>query len=201
MAWVISDRKNLSDVAVITGWPGRGRLGTYTWKAPSRIAYAQPNSSATDQWGFKVLPGMKSHTWMKLLLDKSDITLSDDPALARNRLEGILWLPEGKTSVELCADYLYHVAAFTMETLERRLSQRTLALTPLEFWFTVPAVWSDSAKVDTLEAVRIAARRAGIRAGSEVFVISEPEAAALAVFQELTQDGSTFHVKVYLCAC
>lgn len=201
MGWVISDRKTLSDVTVINNWPGKGKLGAYSWKAPSRIAYAQGNSSATDQWGFKVLPGTKSHTWMKLLLDKSDITLSDDPALARNRLEGVLRLPEGKTSVELCADYLYHVALFTMETLERRLSQRTLALTPLEFWFTVPAVWSDSARVDTLEAARIAARRAGIRAGSEVFVISEPEAAALAVFQELTQDESTFHVKVYLCAC
>lgn len=196
VSWVASDRENLRDVHVIHNWSGKGKPTTAATKTPSRIAYAKENGYATDRWGYEVLPNMKAHTWMKLLLDSTDTTLFDDPSLAENRAEGILRLPEDKTPVQLCADYLENVAKFVMGEMERFLSKETLAYTSLEFWLTVPAVWSDKAKADTLLAAQQAAARAHIRHDAEVYVIAEPEAAALAVMEDVTHDGSTLLVKV-----
>jgi hypothetical protein len=51
-----------------------------------------------------------------------------------------------------------------------------LKITPMEFWLTVPAIWSDEAKA----ATRAAAKAAGFgsRPGDEINLIPEPEAAA-----------------------
>ena len=78
---------------------------------------------------------------------------------------------------------------------------------PIDFWITVPAVWSDRAKADTLKAVRQAARQARvtIHPHSQVFLICEPEAAAVAALSALTQGNSQAQVKigdgVLICDC
>jgi molecular chaperone DnaK (HSP70) len=68
-----------------------------------------------------------------------------------------------------------------MDRLERKLTKDLLNVTPIEFWFTMPAIWSDEAQ----HATRTAAMCAGFgtRSGDSVKMITEPEAAALAAFK------------------
>lgn len=179
--------------------PGPGRDGDYSWKAPTRLAYADDNDTlTTNSWGYEVLPRMKSYAWMKLLLDPAVATKYDDPGLEATQGQGVLSKPNTKTAVDICADFLTEVARFAYQSLAKRISPELLKASPLDFWFTVPAVWSDKAKHDTLRAAQKAAKQATLSAhpDSHVFLIQEPEAAAVAVLSSLTQGGSTQHVQV-----
>ncbi|KAM3421123.1 hypothetical protein BST61_g1536 [Cercospora zeina] len=202
ISWVSTQNaqgKELKDVDCIRDWPGPGRDGDYSWKAPSRIAYPEAGgASQGTSWGYSVTPKMKSYAWMKLLLDPTQATKFDDPSLTQSEGSGVLSKPLSKSAVQICADYLTEVARFAHHSLSKRLSAEVLALTPLEFWFTVPAVWSDKAKADTLLAARKAAKQAGLHfhADTQVFLIREPEAAAVATVSYLTQGGSDDQIAV-----
>lgn len=144
---------------------------------------------------------MKSYTWMKLLLDPQQATRFDDPALeilARSEGHGVLKLPPDMTAVDLCADFLTEIATFAYSELKRVLGAHVVDISPLEFRFTVPAVWSDRAKADTMRAAAKAARNSKVFRSSEVstFLIAEPEAAAVATIAHLTQGGSLQQIKV-----
>jgi molecular chaperone DnaK (HSP70) len=67
--------------------------------------------------------------------------------------------------------------------------EHLLQVTPIEFWFTMPAIWSDRAQ----EATRQAARAAGFgtREGDLIQMITEPEAgvhAALTTESNVTNE-------------
>lgn len=188
--------------------PGPGKDGDYAWKTPSRIAYATENSAmTTDSWGFKVSAKMKGYTWMKLLLDPSASTKFDDPGLGKSEGTGVLALPPRKSAVDICADFLTEVATFAYSSLEKRVTKEILKATPIDFWFTVPAVWSDKAKYDTLNAARIACKQAKIslHPSSRVFLVREPEAAAIATMSHLTKGGSGQLIQagdsILICDC
>lgn len=144
------------------------------------------------------MPRMKSYAWMKLLLDPAVATKYDDPSLELTQGEGVLSTPVNKSPVDVCADFLTEVARFAYQSLAKRISPELLRASPLDFWFTVPAVWSDKAKHDTLRAAQKAAKQAKLSAhpDSHVFLIQEPEAAAVAALSALTQGGSSQHVDV-----
>ena len=141
---------------------------------------------------------MKSYSWMKLLLDPALATKYDDPSLAESEGQGVLQLPPGVTAVDLCADYLCEVIDYVFTTLKKRLSPEVMFITPIEFWLTVPAVWSDKARNNTLQAARQAAELADvpISDGTQLFLISEPEAAAAATLYGQTKGGSQRQIKV-----
>ncbi|KAK4541835.1 hypothetical protein LTR36_007367 [Oleoguttula mirabilis] len=145
---------------------------------------------------------------MKLLLDPEQRTKFDDPELVNSEGKGVLSLPPNKGPIEVCADFLCEVAKFAFERgLKKSINEETLAITPFEVWLTVPAVWSDSAKADTLRAAEAAAKQAKIAygPGTKIFLIREPEAAAIATSSKLTQGGMTSHVRVgdgiIVCDC
>lgn len=135
---------------------------------------------------------------MKLLLDPEQATKFDDPSLANSEGKGVLTKPPGKSAVDICADFLSEIARFAHQSLVKRISAETLAATPIEFWFTVPAVWSDKAKSDTFRAARKAAKMAQVNFHSEtkLFLIREPEAAAIATMSSLTYGGSQQQISV-----
>ena len=192
--------KTLDDIQVIRDWPGPARVDDLAWKTPSRIAYRTGNGpeNVDELWGFGVMPKNRSYTWMKLLLDEIQASKYDGVELEISEGTGVLTLPPGKSAVDVCADYLAHVARFSMEHLERRLSPEVLEVTPLRICFTVPAVWSDGARSRTLQAAQIAAKKARLdwSAGIEIFMVPEPEAAAVAVLSTVTRGGSTVQVNV-----
>ena|SRR5438045_4404648 len=74
------------------------------------------------------------------------------------------------TPEELTTDYLYKLYDHLMYILEQQLGAAILRTIPLEFYLTVPAIWSPAAKEKTLEACRTASRESE----SEIYLVSEP---------------------------
>jgi hypothetical protein len=195
-----SHDKTISDITVIQNWPGPAKDAESAWKTPSRIAYHLENQEDTklNRFGFDVTAKMKSYSWMKLLLDPERSTHYDDPSLARSEGQGVLRVPPGKTGLDVCADFLTEVATFAYDEIKKRMGEDVVLISPLEFWFTVPAVWSDRAKSATLRAAEKAAMNAKVlrNADATTFLIAEPEAAAVATIAGLTQGGSAQQIKV-----
>ena len=201
MSWALNDTekiKSLDCIHCINNWPGPGKDADSAWKTPSRIAYPDGKKVRAVQWGFKVKDDVKSYTWMKLLLDRQQARKYDDPSLRDSEGAGVLTLPPDKDAVEVCADFLQEVARFCYGELKKRLSQQVVSVTPVEFYFTCPAVWTDRAQLDTLRAAKIAAEKAEIHfsAGAEVFLIREPEAAAIATIWSQGRELSGQQIKV-----
>jgi hypothetical protein len=150
---------------------------------------------------------MKSYSWTKLLLDKdsrlSQHNRQDIVPLWKSDGNGFMTLPHGKTATDVVADFLSEVYKYVSKELAKRLSPQVLAITPLEFWFTVPAIWSDQAK----DATKQAARKAGFgeRARDSFYMIPEPEAAAVATLKSLTLTGTEGQIYpgdgVLICDC
>ena len=81
-----------------------------------------------------------------------------------------------KTAKEVTADYLRMIWKHTTEHIAKHnLSGWSYCYKVV---ITVPAVWDETARLQTKEA----AKEAGI--SDEISLVSEPEAAALAVFQD-----------------
>ncbi|KAK5719921.1 hypothetical protein LTR15_007194 [Elasticomyces elasticus] len=200
--------KGIDDVSCIRTWPGPAKDADYAWKTPSRIAYAKENPKISeDRWGFGVTPKQAAYTWMKLLLDPQRVTKFDDPSLALSEGQGVLRMPPGKTAIDVCTDFLSEVAKFAHSELVKVYGEHVLTVSPLEFWLTIPAVWSDRAKADTLRVFQRAATRTDLfnNAEASTFLIPEPEAAAVAAITDVSKDGSRLQVKpgdsVLVCDC
>ncbi|PKY00051.1 actin-like ATPase domain-containing protein [Aspergillus campestris IBT 28561] len=197
-------------IDTIGDWPRTSGQG----KVPSRIAYTEPHECVQPQrraWGFGVQPGMTSCSWTKLLLDvDANLTEFDDDALNHAAALGIFHLPAGKAPVDVVADYLCYIYEHIWKALNKSVGTGPKCLS-LEFWFTVPATWSEQAQIKTKEA----ASRAGFgqRPGDKLFIMTEPEAAAQAVFHEYPADfkpgdgvlicdcgGGTVDIATYLVA-
>lgn len=189
---------DLDNIILISSWPGPTRDTETVLKTPSRIAYKADNPRVSKQrWGYQVEPGMIAYSWTKLLLDENTpLTKYDDATLDDSSGAGILKLPKGKTAVDVVSNYLSEVYKHILRTIAKQITDEALSVTPLEFWFTVPAIWSDQAQ----SATRTAAQRAGFgsRIGDHIFMISEPEAAAIAALKKYTTNSMGGSVQVSL---
>lgn len=170
ISYVTSDQTSADKIEVIRQWPnGPGTIA----KVPSVIAYRSENVSENldeDQWGFNAA-GYNSCQWTKLLLGKdyrSSIVQSNN----------FCTLPRNKTAKDVVSDYLHGLYEYLIERLQRH-DETTFNITPVQFWITVPAMWSDAAKMATIEATQAAGF--GSRAMDSIHIITEPEAAALSV--------------------
>ncbi|KAE8396111.1 hypothetical protein BDV23DRAFT_144350 [Aspergillus alliaceus] len=207
-SYVSSKASGLSDIILINTWPGPSKNTDAVFKAPSRIAYASDNPRiSTQRWGYQVEPGMVAYSWTKLLLDQgTPLSNYDDSSLENASQAGILRVPEGKTAVDVVSDYLSEIYKHILKAIAKQITDQELCITPIEFWFTVPAIWSDKAR----DATRTAARRAGfggslLRPSDKVFLISEPEAAAITALKKYTTNSIGGSVRVgdgvLVCDC
>lgn len=180
ISYVTSNEVSIDKIEVINQWPGTSETVS---KVPTRMAYASENKNLyVDKWGFAVTSGMESYLWTKLLLDRGTTVVElDDPALKDLFGKGMLKLPRDKTANDVCTDYLMGLYDYMVGILSKKYSPEVYAVTPIECWITVPAIWSDAAK----EATRSAALKAGFgsRNFDKVNIIPEPEAAALAALK------------------
>jgi len=156
---------DIDHIGVIDRWPTTGGGNNETRdKVPSRIAYQKENqrhrdfTQNRDIWGHEVAPGLKSYSWTKLLLDKRAPKSEFDDIFNNNKeadtRDGVLRLPKGKDAEEVVADYLAHLYQHCMSVLEKKLTPAVLSVTPVDFWFTHPAIWSDAAKNATTNAAK-----------------------------------------------
>ena len=173
---------------MVTDWPGAS-AGHYQ-KVPSQIAYQAENEKLLkDTWGYEIPSTANRHCWTKLLLDqRTKAAVHDDPSLQGKSAMAALPVPHGKSPEDVVADYLTHLYEHCMGHLEKKMTGPVLKVTPIEFWFTMPAIWSDEAQYST----KAAAERAGFgssftRENDTINMITEPEAAALAALK-LTTD-------------
>ncbi|KAF1983181.1 actin-like ATPase domain-containing protein [Aulographum hederae CBS 113979] len=208
VSYVPSTKSSIKDINIIRSWPGPSKEADEAWKTPSRIAYASENMGAYgNHWGYQVTPKMKSYSWTKLLLDDADNRIRQDDSsvadLLKSQGDGLMKLPPYRSATAVCADYLCEIYKFTIAELNKRLSPEVVSITPFEFWFTVPAIWSDKAKNATKQAATLAGFAS--RPGDTIFLIPEPEAAAIASLKSLTHDGVDSQVKpgdgILVCDC
>lgn len=191
---------NLHNVDVIKDWTGGLLNNEQLEKVPSRIAFSAENQGLNeDKWGYEVPLGTRSYTWFKLLLDSSaEETLPDNDELTTKMETGILELPENMTAEQVTAAYLSKLYSHTMEAMEKRYTASILRVTPIDFWFTVPATWQAYA----VEATRTAAEEGGFgsRRGDRLSIITEPEAAAIAVLSKAMEENpELLKVRRWVC--
>ena len=107
--------------------------------------------------------------WLKLDLDPTLERLEKSNANSDCR--------GNRTADELTSDFLGFLLEHLMYKLREKLGEAIIDSFPLEFVWTVPAVWSDLAKDKT----RLAFLNAGPIGsnGKVVHLVAEPEAAAL----------------------
>lgn len=141
---------------------------------------------------------MTSYSWTKLLLDQhTPSTHYDDTTLEDASGTGILRLPDGKDAIEVTSDFLSELYRHILKMITKQFTEEALCITSLEFWFTVPAIWSDQAKDATREAARLASfGDSPSRPHDKISMITEPEAAAIAALKRTTSDGLEASAKV-----
>jgi hypothetical protein len=179
---------SFEEIDIINDWPEHS--GT-VWKVPTKIAYAHENTGEidVDEWGYSVPSGTKSYTWTKLLLDRdAEGSVHDDPALNDLFGAGLMRLPSDRSAKDVCRDYLKGLNAYVTQVIERRVTPEMLEISPIECWITVPAIWSDKARAATVEAAKSAGFAA--RPQDNVYVIPEPQAAALAALKPYLLPGA-----------
>ncbi|KAK0103678.1 hypothetical protein ONS95_005688 [Cadophora gregata] len=117
--------------------------------------------------------------------------------------QGMMRLPRFRTAPEVCEDFLRGVYEYVSAKLRRQMTDVVYDNTPMECWVTLPAIWSEEAKVATLQA----AKKAGFsnRSGDEIFTIAEPEAAAIATLKMYSHTDSLNKIKpgenILICDC
>jgi molecular chaperone DnaK (HSP70) len=139
-------------------------------------------------------PGLKTYLWTKLLLGKDSRSRESQHSSLRDLYgNGFCTLPPGKTAKDVATDYLRGLYKYLEERLQRH-DDAVFRITPMEFWITVPAMWTDSAKMATIEAAQAAGF--GSRPMDEIHIITEPEAAALTVLMPRVGLGAVSGLEV-----
>lgn len=113
----------------------------------------------------------------KLLLDASTLeSKHDDPDLYLAGASHLMRLPDEMTAKDVATAFLRCMHKMFDEALKEKFSPQSLIGLPMEIWLTVPASWSERAKLLTKNA----AIDAGFAARSidKIMLIPEPEAAA-----------------------
>jgi hypothetical protein len=166
------------DIMTIKDWPAKDSKQEHAFKVPTQIAYAP--SGDRGSWGYQIESGVIRCALMKLLLDKgAQQSPHDDPGLKEDINKAVLNLPDKKSVQRVTTDFFKELYNCTMDELHRAYTLPIVNITPISYWFTIPAIWSDEAQLRTLRA----AEEAGFirrEKKDNAFVISEPEAAALA---------------------
>ena len=206
----------MSSINLVQQW-GMNQNGCNE-KVPSRIGYFAPGTSATETiYGNEIKPNTKAavHTCMKLKLDDQmarssqfreflqhmdrnfgGLQLDDNPdsdedgRMVDDDMDAPPPYP-GKTTVEIVADYLKYVRKTSYKVIEKQYRSAMLESMRKELVVTVPAVWSERAKDQTMKAVE----KSGWRADATLLV-TEPEAAAVYTLKSMMEGVSKSEVKV-----
>lgn len=163
-------------------------------KAPTEICYAAEANQPTNgnegesnnvTWGYGIASGGAVKWFKLLLLDDKDIGEEKHNSVQIRRARELL-RRAGKTPVQAVADYLLFLWKHAIDSIEQELGESAVEGSPFRVVLTVPAVWTSKA----VRRMRQAAIDAGIlesRLAGETTLhfVSEPEAAALATFEDM----------------
>lgn len=184
MSWAVNGGNK--NVRLITDWPNPGSLVANAEKVPTVLSYknGQPNN-----WGYCVeLAEKDSFKWFKILLDPDHkLRNKAEPVVASSSLLRSL----NKSAEDIAADYLRFIWEYTRDDIRRMKGDNWESMYNLKVVLTVPAIWSPAAK-DRTEKV---ASMAGLP--KNISLVSEPEAAALAVMKEKNDEDESLEVSAF----
>jgi molecular chaperone DnaK (HSP70) len=131
-------------------------------------------------------------SWFKLLLDEKNKVGrgSDKVKSTLQQLETLQKAPE-----DVAVDYLSLVWQYAKEDIRKVRGDDWEKIYTVNAILTVPAIWSEAAKSRTLRI----AKQAGIP--DNVSLVSEPEAAALAILRERKDEGEALRVGDCFIVC
>ncbi|KAG4293232.1 hypothetical protein FPRO06_12720 [Fusarium proliferatum] len=179
LSFALSNAADFKDIHPWTKYPGSStHIAEHCHKAPSWVAFKDENPDLDENaWGYQIEPGMKTYAWTKLLLDDQALaTEYDDPDLNKAAGNGLMRLPAGRTAKDVVTEYLKGMHSMYKKAVIEKIGEDILEEMPVDFWLTVPATWTERAKLIT----RAAALDAGFasRPIDRLSLITEPDAAA-----------------------
>ncbi|KAJ0415396.1 hypothetical protein BJY00DRAFT_317822 [Aspergillus carlsbadensis] len=164
---------------------------------PSKIAYGDGQQVL---WGDDASGGAApGYSWTKVLLNAGspDSQPFQSGLLARLVSHGLFTIAQGSAKPEtVIGDFLRQIHEHLLRHLRTEFMDH---IPPTEFWFAVPATWSENARHLMMNAIA----RAGFltRAGDHVFIIPEAEAAALAEFSHIRPLQPGKSESILVCDC
>ncbi|CAH0022627.1 unnamed protein product, partial [Clonostachys rhizophaga] len=197
---------DFNDIKPWTKYPGASsHHAEMAVKAPTRVAFACENKDLDeDAWGYQIEPDMKAYALTKLLLDKDTLQSEyDDPELATSISRGDeFMLPTGKSALTVATRFLKGMYDMFEKAAVEMLGEDGFNDMPIDYWLTVPATWSEKAKLLT----RCAALDAGFasKESDKIMLIPEPEAAAHAALKSGLHTLANFvetGTNVMVCDC
>ena len=188
MSWVVNG--GTKEVNLVNDWPNPAGGNTNTDKVPTVVSY---KNGTLHNWGYEVdTMREESVSWFKLLLDPAQKARGDPSALekCRKTLQKL-----EKSAEDVATDYFRCLWEFTRESIEDKKGESWESTYSLRLVVTVPAIWSEIAKEATLRA----AKRAGMP--SSITLVTEPEAAALAVLQAKAKEPDEMRLNDSFVIC
>jgi hypothetical protein len=180
VAWALSTSPQ--EINIVSTWESDLPASYDLHKVPSTLTYN--SKGAVTSWGYKLEAHRHYISWFKLgLSEYGREQLAEDQPEKYKKLHALL-KSFGKEPVDVMADYLRCIWTYATENIQRRIGKHLWENLKLKIVVTVPAIWDHKAQ----ELTRKAAEMAGLRSRSttELELIGEPEAAALAVFDEMS---------------
>ncbi|KAF2870470.1 hypothetical protein BDV95DRAFT_607638 [Massariosphaeria phaeospora] len=185
VSWAVNG--GTKTIRLINDWPNPTSTNANSDKVPTKISY---QDGKPYNWGYAV--DFKEESWIKLLLDpKNKIGRTAEAVLTSNKLLGSL----NKSAEEVAADYLRLVWEYTKSDIQKVRGDNWASIYTLRAVLTVPAIWSPIAKEKTLKI----ARMAGLP--DTLSLVTEPEAAALAVLKEKNEEDESLKIGDCFVVC
>lgn len=181
VSWAVNAGKK--EVRLVDDWPNPQATVATHEKVPTKIAY---KGGKPVTWGYNIGSGEQCFQWFKILLDpENKYRKHAQQPLESQQLMGSI----NKTADEVVADYMRMLWDYTKLDIARLKGDNWQSAYELKIVITVPAIWSDAAKVRTKKA----AEAAGIP--SNISLVSEPEAAAHAVLANMSDEDEPLEVR------
>lgn len=159
------------------------------------MKYVETRKNQAPKWGYQIEDGDQKYEWFKLDLDPNNGMARERSDLAE-KYPSTTALPTGLdvSTEKLVIDYLTALRKHVEYVLGQKLSNAVIRNIPIKYIITVPAVWSPMAQAKT----RSCAESAGMGRGDSLYIISEPEAAAMYALETMNphdlEIGDTFVV-------
>lgn len=189
MSWVVNGGQRV--VQLIRQWPNPlgNKLNRESQKTPTLISY----DKEVQRWGF-MADSDKTTRCFKMALDDPDTyerlleEMGDymDVTVRRRSQDGSRQI--GFDAKQLTVDYLRNIWSYTEQHLRDNVGPDWKRFYSPKVVIGVPAMWNP----ETIGRFQDTIKEAGLP--NDVQVVSEPEAAALAVFQERIDLGIMFEV-------
>jgi Hsp70 protein len=172
-------------VETIGDWPHRIPYHRSIEKVPSDIAY---DAAGRTHCGFDIPVGLKRLQWVKLLLE-TDLDPDNERLRKAVQVQSTLQALKEleKTPVQVAGDYLKWLWTNVTEKIcDSEGDPDLVKNAAVTVIMTVPAMWSDKARDNTVRAAEIA----GISAdGRKLKFLNEPEAAAISELKKRISTG------------